>query len=340
MKMNKNHSILGIVMLLAFMLISRSVEVSGNEQAAMLAGTLSAHWWSSPLRVIQPNLPWTEGALSGAAIAAEAQEYGANVVLLNAGGIYAFYPTEVPFHRRSPALKGDLFGDAARYCHEHGMRIVARFDLSGLQREAFEAHPEWFYQSADGRPMVDKGLYITCPNGGWHQDQFFRLWDELTARYQVDGLFFNMWGFREGDREGNIYGPCWCPNCRAKFWDRHVPGLPVARRGEALSSPALRAAYAAFRRESLRDLSRKVYTYVKERNPQVAFFAGPGAQAMLAGWTDVSNVELHASPGTGQRMAPWRFAPGESCRWVASLGSGFASGIERCIARSVRAGGG
>ncbi len=174
MKIARNHWILGMVMLLACLLMDRPAIVSGNEQAGKPPGAVSAPWWNSPFRVIQPNLVWTDGALDGAAIAAEAREYGGNVLLLNAGGIYAFYPTEVPFHRRSPALKGDLFGDAARYCHEHGMRIVARFDLSGLQREAYETHPEWFYQSADGRPMVDKGLYMTCPNGGWYQEQFSR----------------------------------------------------------------------------------------------------------------------------------------------------------------------
>src|ERR671936_48551 len=129
-----------------------------NERRPIAGSTPDARgWWEAPFRVLQTNLTVPDGARDGAAIAAEARDYGASVLLLNAGGIYAFYPTEVPYHRRSPALKGDLFGEAAHFCQEHGLRLVARFDLSGLHRDAYEAHPEWFYQTADGRPMVDKG---------------------------------------------------------------------------------------------------------------------------------------------------------------------------------------
>jgi hypothetical protein len=41
----------------------------------------------------------------------------------------------------------------------------------------------------------------------------------------------------------------------------------------------------------------------------------------------VSEIELHASPSSEGSSRPWRFAAGESCRWVASLGPGRASGI-------------
>src|SRR5687768_1920350 len=82
-------------------------------------------------------------------------------------------PTEVPFHRRAPGLSGDLLGDAISISQELGVRVIVRYDLIGLHRDAYEAHPEWFYRSHDGRPMVDKGLYMTCPNGGWWQEQFF-----------------------------------------------------------------------------------------------------------------------------------------------------------------------
>src|ERR1035441_3870705 len=38
-----------------------------------------------------------------------------DALLLNAGGIVAFYPTRIPYHHRSPFLGGrDLFGDLDR----------------------------------------------------------------------------------------------------------------------------------------------------------------------------------------------------------------------------------
>ena len=45
-----------------------------------------------------------------------------DAVLLNGGGILAFYPTEVPYHRRSEFLgKRDLFGEITR---QLGCQIV------------------------------------------------------------------------------------------------------------------------------------------------------------------------------------------------------------------------
>ncbi|HEU5317380.1 MAG TPA: alpha-amylase family protein, partial [Chloroflexota bacterium] len=281
------------------------------------------HWWERPLRIIQLNLTVPDAARDGAQMARRAHEYGANALLINAGGIYAFYPTDVPFHRRAPGLYGDLLGDAVRYCREHGLRVIARYDLIGLHRDAYEAHPEWFYRSHDGRPMVDKGLYMTCPNGAWWQERFFRLWDELAARGGVDGLFFNAWGHKEATREGVYLGPCHCPVCVRLFRERYGHDLPVRRDA---SDPA-HWRNQEFRRATLDDIGRRIYRYVKERDPEVALFAGAGHRALATGQADCTEIELHCgstSVPTGNR---WRHAAGESCKLVASLGPGYASGI-------------
>jgi hypothetical protein len=282
-----------------------------------------ASWWEEPLRILQTNLRVTDGALDGAAIAQEAIELGANALLINAGGIYAFYPTDVPFHRRSPFLRGDLLGDAIRACHAAGVYVIVRYDLSGLHRDAYEAHPEWFYRSADSRPMVDKGLYITCPNGPYYRQRFFVLWDELMSRYQVDGLFFNAFGHRERDREGTYYGPCHCEACRQLYRERTGRELPT--RVEPGTPEAQE--HAAFRADTLKDLARRIYRYVKERDPHVAVFSGAGARAILEGYADATEIELHAAPSSPPAGPRWRHAAGESCRWVRTLGPGHASGI-------------
>ena len=54
-----------------------------------------------------------------------------DALLLNAGGIMAFYPTKIPGHHRSQFLgDGDLFGDFTKAAKARGMRVVAR---PGLQ---------------------------------------------------------------------------------------------------------------------------------------------------------------------------------------------------------------
>jgi len=280
-------------------------------------------WWEQPLRIIQLNLTVPDAARDGAEMARRVGDYGANALLINAGGIYAFYPTDVAFHRRAPGLYGDLLGDAVRYCRENGLRVIVRYDLIGLHRDAYEARPEWFYRSHDGRPMVDKDLYMTCPNGGWWQEQFFRLWDELTARYAVDGLFFNAWGHKASTREGAYFGPCHCPICVRLFRERYGQDLPARRD----PSDAAHWLNQEFRRATLDSLGQRIYHYIKERDPDVALFAGAGHRALATGQADCTEIELHCGSTAAPTGNRWRHAAGESCKLVASLGEGYASGI-------------
>ena len=54
-----------------------------------------------------------------------------DALLLNGGGILAFYPTEVPYHHRSEFLgTRDLFGELTAAARRRGMKVVAR---DGLQ---------------------------------------------------------------------------------------------------------------------------------------------------------------------------------------------------------------
>ena len=48
-------------------------------------------------------------------------------IIVNAGGIVAYYPSKVPLHRQAQFLEGrDLFGDLCRAAHEDGLVVFAR----------------------------------------------------------------------------------------------------------------------------------------------------------------------------------------------------------------------
>src|SRR3954454_2013160 len=66
-------------------------------------------------------------------------------VVINAGGIVAYYPSKFPLHYRAPALKDrDLFGELARAAHEDGLAVLARMDSSQAHEDLYRAHPDWF----------------------------------------------------------------------------------------------------------------------------------------------------------------------------------------------------
>jgi len=77
-----------------------------------------------------------------------------NAILINGGGIVAFYPTEVPYQHRSEFLgTRDLFGELAAAARKRGIRIVARMDCNYAYQEALDAHPEWLKETARLAPV-------------------------------------------------------------------------------------------------------------------------------------------------------------------------------------------
>ena len=143
-----------------------------------------------------------------------------NALLLNAGGIVAFYPTRVPFHHKSQFLGDrDLFGDFAKAAKQRGIRVVARMDCNYAWEEAWKAHPEWFEQNGDGSPRrhdQSTWLYKTCMYSAYFTEQMPALIREINQLYDVDGFFTNGWPGAEGPSS------CHCAECR-DFGDAKSP---------------------------------------------------------------------------------------------------------------------
>ena len=60
-------------------------------------------------------------------------------VIINAGGIVAYYPSRVPLHRQAQYLGGrDLFGDLCRAAHEDGLAVFARMDSNRAHEEFYQ----------------------------------------------------------------------------------------------------------------------------------------------------------------------------------------------------------
>ena len=136
-----------------------------------------------------------------------------DAVLVSVTGIIAFYPTEVPFHRRSQFLGGrDLFGECATAAKKRGLRVIARFSPDLNWEDAVQAHPEWFMRDEKGgfRPAGEEPrLHRTCTFSTYFTEHVPALMREVHARYDVDGLFTNAWPPLDG------LPVCFCDQCRA-----------------------------------------------------------------------------------------------------------------------------
>ncbi len=73
---------------------------------AVAAPTPEQGWWmSGPLRWLQLNLRQTDAAADPRRIVDQVEGFHANVLHFGMGGIVAYYPTDVPFHYRSPDFR-------------------------------------------------------------------------------------------------------------------------------------------------------------------------------------------------------------------------------------------
>jgi hypothetical protein len=226
-------------------------------------------WWDQPFGMFQTNLREIDAGLDVEAVLDWITEFGADTWLVNAGGIYSFYPTELPFQTRNPYLSsrpsGDLLGDAVDAAHRRGIRVMARMDFSKVARPIADAHPEWCFVGPDGRWQVQNGLVSVSPAGEYFQERTFDVLDEVIDRYPVDGFFFNWFGFSEVDYAGRYRG--------VSQDSASATGFAAFSGGEDLPSGLGSPQYGLWRTWStgvIRDLAARLHDHVKTRRPDAA----------------------------------------------------------------------
>ncbi|HEY4235585.1 MAG TPA: beta-galactosidase trimerization domain-containing protein [Lacipirellulaceae bacterium] len=145
---------------------------------------------------------------------------------ISAGGVCAYYPTEVPFHHRSDALGDkDVLGYLVEGCRKQNMAVIARVDPHCIRDDAAQAHPEWVAVDANGqkaRHMVMSDRWLTCALGPYNFEFMPQVLREIAAKYNVDAFFANRWA-------GHI--DCYCESCRAEFKKATGLVIPPVRHG-------------------------------------------------------------------------------------------------------------
>jgi hypothetical protein len=151
-------------------------------------------------------------------------------VIINAGGIFAYYPSKYPLHRRAEFLGDrDLYGELAKAAHEDGLAVLARMDSNRADEAFFRAHPDWFAVDASGRPYRAGDLYVSCVNSPYYDEYIPSILREIIERSHPEGITDNSWS---GLGRGSI---CYCESCSRKF--RDATGLDLPRLKDWNSRP-------------------------------------------------------------------------------------------------------
>ena len=225
-------------------------------------------WWlNEPMRMIQTNLREIDVTLDPRRHVQSVSEFGGNVLLFNVGGIVANYDTGLECHYRNPYLKDDrLLEKLIQECGARGVRLIARFDFSKVNETLGQQHPEWLYRSEKGGTVSYNGQMHTCINGAYQQTHAFEILNEVTDRYDIDGVFFNMIHYVVRDYSGNYHGVCQCDNCRDRF--RRDTGLALPASADADNPAYLR--YERFKDETQKDLFERIGAFIKSKSEDIA----------------------------------------------------------------------
>jgi FAD/FMN-containing dehydrogenase len=142
-------------------------------------------------------------------------------VIINAGGIFAYYPSKYPLHYRPKSLGDrDLFGELAAAAHADGLVVFARMDSNRAHEEAFRAHPEWFARQNNGEPYRAADRFITCINSAYYDDYLPQILREIIERSRPEGITDNSWA---GLGRASI---CYCESCHRSFRDKTGQQIP------------------------------------------------------------------------------------------------------------------
>jgi hypothetical protein len=142
-------------------------------------------------------------------------------VIINAGGIVAYYPSKFPLHHQAEFLNGrDLYGELAAVAHADGLAVLARMDSSRAHQDFHRAHTDWFAVDDSGQAYRAGELYVTCINSPYYEEYLPQVLREIIERTRPEGIADNSWSGLERSRI------CHCENCARRFHEATSNDLP------------------------------------------------------------------------------------------------------------------
>lgn len=348
--------------------------------AAFGGATLLANPFSFGESINLPDTPWFDRSMRWAQLAFVENDPGhydpdfwlhyfkrihADGALLSAGGVVAFYPTEIPLHHRSNWLgNSDPLGYLVSGCRKMNMSIILRTDPHAARQDVYDTHPDWIAVGPDGkqrRHWANKELWVTCALGPYNFEFMNKVNQEIMDRYQPEAIFSNRWAG---------HGICYCEHCSRIF--KSFSGLDLPKSTQAGLSTATPAGdlndrayvkYREWRTSRLKELwflwdaeirkKKSTARYIPNGFPDKLitgqhsdfFFADQQARSgVIPPWSNGKHAkELRATMGMKPQVGIFSVGIEESYRWKDSVqnpaeirvwvAEGVANGLRPCFVK-------
>jgi hypothetical protein len=246
----------------------------------------------------------------------------ADAATLSAGGIVAYYPTQIPLHHRSQWLgASDPFGALVAGCRALKIHVVARTDPHAVRDDVRATHPDWISVNRSGEPVrhwANRDLWVTCALGPYNFDFMDQVHREIVSKYKVDGIFANRWAPQGGD--------CFCTHCQQNY--KTATGRELPRTTDPRDP--LRRQYLEWRTARLTELWKHWDATVRAANPEARFIPnGPPTMKTAGELAQIQFADFQARRGAtppwanGRRAIEYRAVMGRR-----PVGGIFSVGLE------------
>jgi len=278
----------------------------------------------------------------------------ADGILLSAGGIVAFYPTEIPLHHRSDWLgDSDTLGYLISECRKMNMTVILRTDPHAVRQNVCDAHPDYIAVTANGqkRPhWARPDLWVTCALGPYNFEFMTKVNQEIMQRYHPEGIFSNRW---------SGHGVCYCEHCKKNF--KAATGLdiptstnrldPVYQKWDEWQTNRLKELWFLWDAEirKIKPASRFIPNGFPDRlltgkHADFFFADQQGRRGLIPPWSNaISAKELRASLGMKPLIGIFSVGLEEEFRWKDSVqtdaelriwvAEGVANGMKPCFVK-------
>jgi len=270
------------------------------------------NWWlEEPFRMVQTNLREIDAIDFDVAVYSNSlKDLGANTVLINVGGIAANYYTKLEYQYQNPHLKFNIIKEVVDKLHKEGIRVIGRFDFSKLNEEYASQNSEWLYKSIKGKEVNYNQQVHTCVNGGYQQDYSLKILKEALTLFPLDGVFFNMIGYKTTDYSKNYHGICQSKSCKIRFkeWSGGTE-IPLVED----NNDSIFRKYKQFKKETSDELILKIQEVIKSFGNHIAICTYTHAGTDFFRKESSSGKEMHSHAN------PWEYDAAHNVKVV--LGS-------------------
>jgi hypothetical protein len=257
--------------------------------------TMGNSWFDRPMRWAQLTLVENDpGSFDPDFWLSYFNKIHADGATLSAGGVVAYYPTNIPMHHRSNWLgDSDPFGYLVAGCRKMGMSVIARTDPHATWQNVYDAHPDWIAVTAEGkqrRHWSNPELWVTCALGPYNFEFMTPIHGEIMEMYQPDGIFSNRWA-------GS--GICYCEYCRRNF--REYSGLELPHKSDR--NDQAYQVYQKWRTNRLRELWLLWDGVIRDKNPSSRFIPNGFPDKVVTG--ELSDIVFTDHQGRFGYKMPW-----------------------------------